>query len=89
MKTNRHYFAYRSFLPEFEAMKRFAAAGIRTICFFPGNTANSLGQPYAQYPSIWNWFSSFNTAKSGTSVSYFSASSVQIFSNSSSISSAL
>ena len=56
MKTNRHYFAYRSFLPEFEAMKRFAAAGIRTICFFPGNTTNSLGQPYAQYPSIWNWF---------------------------------
>ena len=56
MKTNRHYFAYRSFLPEFEAMKRFAAAGVRTICFFPGNTTNSLGQPYAQYPSIWNWF---------------------------------
>lgn len=56
MKTNRHYFAYRSFLPEFDAMKRFAAAGVRTICFFPGNTTNSLGQPYAQYPSIWNWF---------------------------------
>ena len=37
-------------------MKRFAAAGVRTICFFPGNTTNSLGQPYAQYPSIWNWF---------------------------------
>ncbi len=56
MKTNRHYFAYRSFLPEFDAMKHFAAAGVRTICFFPGNTTNSLGQPYAQYPSIWNWF---------------------------------
>lgn len=56
MKTNRHYFAYRSFLPEFDAMKRFAAAGVRTICFFPGNTTNSLGQPYTQYPSIWNWF---------------------------------
>ena len=56
MKTSRHYFAYRSFLPEFDAMKRFAAAGVRTICFFPGNTTNSLGQPYAQYPSIWNWF---------------------------------
>lgn len=52
----RHYFAYRSFLPEFGTMKRFADAGVETICFFPGNTANSLGQPYSQYPAVWRWF---------------------------------
>ncbi len=55
-----HYFAYRSFQPEFEAMKRFAGAGVETICFMPGNTDNSLGQPYAQYPAVWRWYNRYD-----------------------------
>ena len=58
----RHYFAYRSFLPEFDAMRRFESSGVRTICFFPGNTTNSLGQPYTQYPPVWRWFDTYEFA---------------------------
>ncbi len=58
--TKGHYFAYRSFQPEFKAMKRFAATGLDTICFMPGNTANSLGQPYAQYPAVWRWYGRYD-----------------------------
>lgn len=57
---NRHYFAYRSFNPEFETMKRFANIGLDTICFFPGNSNNSLGLPYSKYPPIWNWYKKYN-----------------------------
>ncbi|MBQ4080619.1 MAG: hypothetical protein II596_08060, partial [Thermoguttaceae bacterium] len=39
------YFAYRSFWPEHETMKRFAAVGVHTFCVFPSNTENSLGEP--------------------------------------------
>ncbi len=56
----QHYFAYRSFQPEFEAIKRFASVGLETICFFPGNTDNSLGQPYAQYPAVWRWYNAYD-----------------------------
>lgn len=56
----RHWFAYRSFLPEFGTMKRFTDAGVDTVCFFPGNTANSLGQPYSQYPAVWRWFDAYD-----------------------------
>ena len=34
------YFAYRSFLPEHETMKRFAEVGVHTYCIFPANTTN-------------------------------------------------
>lgn len=59
---NHHYFAYRSFNPEFEAMKRFVGSGLDTICFFPGNSNNSLGLPYSKYPPIWCWYDQYNFA---------------------------
>ena len=49
------YFAYRSFWPEHETMKRFAEAGVHTFCVFPSNTANSLGEPYSKYPNVWRY----------------------------------
>lgn len=49
------YFAYRSFWPEHETMKRFAAAGVHTYCVFPSNTENSLGEPYGAYPRVWRY----------------------------------
>ncbi len=57
---HRHYFAYRSFQPEFAAMRRFAQAGVDTICFLPANTVNSLGQPYSAYPPIWHWYDTYD-----------------------------
>ena len=59
---HRHYFAYRSFQPEFAAMRRFAQAGVDTICFLPANTVNSLGQPYSSYPPIWHWYDTYDFA---------------------------
>jgi len=47
------YFAYRSFWPEFEAMKQFKEAGVDTVCVFAANTFNSLGTPYSAYPPVW------------------------------------
>jgi len=47
------YFAYRSFWPEHEAHRRFNEIGVKTICFFPANTVNSLGEPYCKYPPNW------------------------------------
>ena len=47
------FFAYRSFWPEHETMKRFAAAGVHTYCVFPSSTTNSLGEPYSKYPNVW------------------------------------
>lgn len=49
------YFAYRSFWPEHETMKRFASVGVHTYCVFPGNTENSLGEPYSAYPRVWRY----------------------------------
>ena len=53
-------FSYRSFMPEFEAMKRFADAGVDTVAFLPANTTNSLGDRYSKYPNIWTWFDEYN-----------------------------
>lgn len=47
------FFAYRSFLPEFGAMKDFAKNGVNVITIMPSNTTNSLGEPYCQYPVFW------------------------------------
>ena len=44
-ETSKRYFAYRSFWPELETMKKFREAGVNTICFFAANTVNSLGEP--------------------------------------------
>lgn len=49
------YFAYRSFWPEHETMKRFASVGVHTYCVFPSNTENSLGEPYSKYPNVWRY----------------------------------
>lgn len=60
--SSNQYFAYRSFWPEFEAIRNFAAVGINTVCVFPANTVNSLGEPYCKYPPNWLWFDSYDFA---------------------------
>lgn len=55
-------FAYRSFWPEFEAMRQFKEAGVNTVCIFAANTQNSLGQPYSKYPPVWRWFGKYDFA---------------------------
>ena len=54
------FFAYRSFWPEFGAMRRFKDAGVNTVCIFAANTDNSLGQPYCKYPPVWRWFGKYD-----------------------------
>ena len=54
------FFSYRSFNPEFEAMKRFAKAGVNTVALFPANTHNSIGGRYSKYPDVWEWFDIYN-----------------------------
>ena len=53
-------FAYRSFWPEFAAMRQFKDAGVQTVCIFAANTDNSLGQPYSKYPPVWRWFGKYD-----------------------------
>ncbi|MBN1422095.1 MAG: hypothetical protein JXP34_25200 [Planctomycetes bacterium] len=53
-------FAYRSFWPEFGAMRRFKEAGVDTVCVFAANTDNSLGRPYSKYPPVWRWFGKYD-----------------------------
>lgn len=53
-------FAYRSFWPEFAAMRQFKDAGVSTVCIFAANTDNSLGQPYCKYPPVWRWFGKYD-----------------------------
>ncbi|MDD5728101.1 MAG: hypothetical protein PHV59_06020 [Victivallales bacterium] len=61
MQSNKDiYFAYRSFWPEFEAMKAFKAVGVNTVCIFAANTDNSLGTPYSKYPPVWRWFDKYD-----------------------------
>ena len=55
-------FAYRSFWPEFAAMRQFKEAGVDTVCIFAANTDNSLGQPYCKYPPVWRWFGKYDFA---------------------------
>jgi hypothetical protein len=58
--VRENFFAYRSFWPEFEAMKQFREAGVNTVCIFAANTNNSLGLPYSKYPPIWRWFGKYD-----------------------------
>ncbi len=60
MNAKRKFFAYRSFWPELEAMRKFHEVGIDTVVFFPANSANSLGEPYSKYPPNWLWFDNYN-----------------------------
>lgn len=59
-ETKPNFFCYRSFWPEFEAMRQFQEAGVNTVCIFAANTANSLGQPYSKYPPVWRWFGKYD-----------------------------
>ena len=55
MSKNK-YFAYRSFWPELETMKKFRElANVDTFNVMISNTANSLGFPYTKYPPVWKW----------------------------------
>lgn len=54
------FFSYRSFWPEFGAMRQFKDAGVNTVCVFAANTDNSLGQPYCKYPPVWRWFGKYD-----------------------------
>lgn len=58
--TKQPFFAYRSFWPEFGAMRQFKDAGVDTVCIFAANTDNSLGQPYSKYPPVWRWFGKYD-----------------------------
>jgi hypothetical protein len=58
--NSKPYFAYRSFWPELETMKRMNACGVDTICFYPANTLNSLGEPYCKYPPTWLWYDRYD-----------------------------
>ena len=58
--SGKQYFAYRSFWPEFQAVADFRNAGVNSICVFPANTVNSLGEPYCKYPPNWLWFDRYD-----------------------------
>ena len=60
MKKLRRFFAYRSFWPELETVRRFGEIGINTVAVFPSNTCNSLGEPYSKYPPNWLWFDTYD-----------------------------
>jgi hypothetical protein len=51
----RRYFAYRSFMPEYETMKRFREIGVDTFTFMVSNNENLLGLPYTKYQPTWIW----------------------------------
>lgn len=55
-------FSYRSFWPEFGAMRQFKDAGVDTVCIFAANTDNSLGLPYCKYAPVWRWFGKYDFA---------------------------
>ncbi len=60
MERHRKFFAYRSFWPELETVRRFGEAGVNTIAVFPSNSANSLGEPYSKYPPNRLWFDRYD-----------------------------
>ena len=60
--NGKKYFSYRSFMPELKAVENFSRHGIETICLFPANTCNSLGQPYSGYDYNRFWFGTYDFA---------------------------
>lgn len=46
-------FAFRSFWPVEDNIRRFAGIGLKTYCLYPANTDCSLGIPYTTYDPIW------------------------------------
>jgi hypothetical protein len=59
-KMKNKYFAYRSFWPELDTMKKFRECGIDTFCFMVSNVTNSLGTPYTKYPPVWKWNNTYD-----------------------------
>lgn len=51
----RRYFGYRSFMPEYETMKKFRAIGVDTFTFMVSNNENLYGLPYTKYQPTWIW----------------------------------
>ena len=49
----RRFFGYRSFMPEYEAMKRFRKAGVDTVTVMLSNGVTSSGDPYTAFQPIW------------------------------------
>jgi len=53
-KINKNqYFGYRSFLPEWETMKKFRAIGVDTFTVMVSNGLNASGRPYTKYQPVW------------------------------------
>ncbi|OQA85654.1 MAG: hypothetical protein BWY31_01803 [Lentisphaerae bacterium ADurb.Bin242] len=53
LHERERYFAYRSFLPEWETMKRFRRDGVDTFTLMISNSLNAAGQPYTRYQPVW------------------------------------
>ena len=51
----RRYFAYRTFMPEYETMKKFREAGVDTFTFIVSNNMTYLGTYYNKYQPTWIW----------------------------------
>ena len=49
----RRIFGYRSFMPEYDAMKRFRKAGVNTITLMLSNGYTASGAPYTKFQPIW------------------------------------
>lgn len=59
----KQYFAYRSFWPELETMKKFREEiGVDTFNIMISNCNNSLGFPYTKYPPVWKWNNQYDLA---------------------------
>ena len=47
------FFGYRSFMPEYDAMKRFRAAGVDTVTMMISNGFTASGHPYTAFQPVW------------------------------------
>ena len=52
--------AYRSFNAELATTAQMGTWGINTVCVFPSNIINSLGNPYSEYPPFWLGFQKYD-----------------------------
>ena len=58
----KQFFGYRSFMPEFEVMKKFRSMGIDTFTLMFSNGLNSVGSPYTKYQPVWVWEKEYDMA---------------------------
>lgn len=49
------FFGYRSFEPEYAAMKEMRKHGIDTVTIMVSNNTNFMGAPYTRYQPTWIW----------------------------------